>query len=230
MKDYNVTLRVRNNYLLETMRSNGYFTAADLSRDSGVSQQSIGKMLNFKLTPYGKSRKHLSESVSRLCDFFGCAPDALFPAEHMCVGLEKNVAEIAMSAEEVSTIMSPEDALLADETSTTLQKMLSRLSPKYRQVLVCRFGLEGEPKSVAEIAEELGVSKARVAQMVATGLSGLRRSARYHRLSGLTVDEFTEEMYGPPVTSTKAPEPDYGVWAPEPKPEGCPKTIELPMP
>ena len=46
--DYELTLKIRNAPLLNVMREMGYNTAAELSRASGITQVTIGEMLNLK--------------------------------------------------------------------------------------------------------------------------------------------------------------------------------------
>jgi RNA polymerase sigma factor (sigma-70 family) len=48
-----------------------------------------------------------------------------------------------------------------------VQDLLGRLEPRQATILRERFGLEDEPKSLAEIGRELGLSRERVRQLEA---------------------------------------------------------------
>jgi RNA polymerase primary sigma factor len=65
------------------------------------------------------------------------------------------------------------DALEAQE----LQPLLSVLSARERRVLSARYGLDGEERSIPEIAEQLGLSTSRVRDIEKRALSKLRRAA-----------------------------------------------------
>jgi RNA polymerase primary sigma factor len=65
------------------------------------------------------------------------------------------------------------DALEAQE----LHPLLSVLSARERRVLSARYGLDGEERSIREIAEQLGLSTTRVRDIEKRALTKLRRAA-----------------------------------------------------
>jgi RNA polymerase sigma factor (sigma-70 family) len=74
-------------------------------------------------------------------------------------------------------ISNPEEYITLLERDTVLLEALKDLKPYQRKVLVLRFGLDGEdPRTLAQVAAELGLSPGRVRELQFQGLIYL-----YHR-------------------------------------------------
>jgi RNA polymerase sigma factor (sigma-70 family) len=70
---------------------------------------------------------------------------------------------------------SPLEAALRQERSARLQQLCTRLTPRERQVITWRFGLEGEGEhSCQEIGQHLQLSRERIRQIERTALEKLR--------------------------------------------------------
>jgi RNA polymerase primary sigma factor len=66
-----------------------------------------------------------------------------------------------------------------------LAEVLSSLTPRDREVIEMRFGLcDGRPRSLDEVATHFGVTRERIRQIEARGLSKLRQDDRRERLAG----------------------------------------------
>jgi RNA polymerase primary sigma factor len=66
-----------------------------------------------------------------------------------------------------------------------LAEVLSSLAPRDREVIEMRFGLgDGRPRSLDEVATHFGVTRERIRQIEARGLSKLRQDDRRERLAG----------------------------------------------
>jgi RNA polymerase primary sigma factor len=66
-----------------------------------------------------------------------------------------------------------------------LAEVLSSLAPRDREVIELRFGLrDGRPRSLDELAKLFGVTRERIRQIEARGLSKLRKDDRRERLAG----------------------------------------------
>jgi len=68
----------------------------------------------------------------------------------------------------------PEDTMLKDDELTTLKGLLDSIDEREASILKLRFGLDGqEPLTLKEIAEEVGISRERVRQIVDEALTKL---------------------------------------------------------
>lgn len=71
---------------------------------------------------------------------------------------------------------SPFEETLSKERRAAIVAMLARVPSRERLILVRRYGLEGDvPRSLAEIGEELGITRERVRQLEQGALERLRR-------------------------------------------------------
>lgn len=170
MKDYEITLKVRNNFLLTAMRKKGFWSAAALSRATGVGQTLIGRFLNLQKIPLMKNGSWLP-SVERIAETLDCTPFDLFPPRHIDAELPKNVGVITMSAEETATLIATAgepvqaDRLLEKaDALKALSKALETLPPRLERIVRQRYGIDCEPLTLEEISQELGVTRERVRQ------------------------------------------------------------------
>ncbi|MHB8799818.1 MAG: sigma-70 family RNA polymerase sigma factor [Thermoanaerobaculia bacterium] len=110
---------------------------------------------------------------------------------HFNRGKSRRVPEVplflAAPDDEEAEIERPEMAvedpeLSATEARTDVAALLAHLSPVTREVLVRRFGLDGEPASREEVGAALGLTANQVAGRERGGLSLLRKVAGRKRL------------------------------------------------
>ena len=86
---------------------------------------------------------------------------------------------------EDSSVAPLDAALLAESFERQLGELLGQLDEKERYIVDRRFGLGGEePKTLAELGEELHLSRERIRQIEARALDRLRRSQRAVQLRG----------------------------------------------
>ena len=186
-KDYRLVVAVKNNLLLRMMEANGIQTAAELSRQSGVSQVDIGRYLRL-LYPAYSSRGELFTGAARLCEFFKCLPDHIFPEGHLHTPLETNTSSVEVSMEELKSIpglvsSSPETLLIAAEVDSALDTALDSLTARQQSVVRMRFGLlDGKEYTYKEIGEKYDVSVERARQIERTALRQLRLPKRADKI------------------------------------------------
>ena len=96
--------------------------------------------------------------------------------------------EGGMQLEEViedQSITPSDQLLIAQSFEEQLQKLLSQLDEKEKQIIERRFGLgDGEPETLAEIGSDLKLSRERIRQIEERALGKLRRSQRAKQLLG----------------------------------------------
>lgn len=190
MKDYALEIKIKNNFLLTMMRRHGLNTAAELARACGASKNAIGEMLNLK-TPAYTSRGEVVTCVQRVCDFFQCTPDDIFPEQHLQKTLPVNKAFLEANAEDLVPMYmrlesrDPLDLLIEEEQEelehAAIASNLSTLSPKQREVLAFRYGLGEDADrdlTQTETAAVMKRSKERVRQVEAHALRLLSHPRR----------------------------------------------------
>ncbi|PLZ92942.1 RNA polymerase sigma factor, RpoD/SigA family [Fischerella muscicola CCMEE 5323] len=72
--------------------------------------------------------------------------------------------------------LSPENYTIQQSLTEDIQNLLSKLPPQQQKILTLRFGLtDGKEFSLAEIGEQIGISRERVRQLEQQALNTLRR-------------------------------------------------------
>lgn len=101
MKDYEILITIKNNYLLTAMRKNGYQTAAALAGVCGVSSAQIGAYIDLKKYPRRKNGEW-RPSVQKIADFLKRDPSQLFPPQRLDLPLGN---KLTMKADFGSTLV-----------------------------------------------------------------------------------------------------------------------------
>ena len=196
--DLRLSLTIKNNVVLELMEDRGIRSVSELCRRVGTSQSQVGLLLNFKISPRGKTVKWL-KAVLVLADFFGVTPDLLFPDDliEMADAGFKNRREVKISTAELTyaflasqeqQCLNPEQLMIASESMTgTLEDetdaVLKTLTVREEEVVRMRFGIDqGEEASLEEVGRHFNVTRERIRQIESKALRGLRHSTRADRL------------------------------------------------
>ncbi len=84
--------------------------------------------------------------------------------------------------------MGPEDEVLSASLKSEVSSLLDTLSEKERQILVMRYGLDGnKPMSLKEIGLEFGLTKERIRQIEKRSLERLRENSKGRALECYTI-------------------------------------------
>ena len=81
--------------------------------------------------------------------------------------------------------ITPDSRVTQESLLEDIQKILNQLSPKERDVLILRFGLDssGTKKTLDEIGTQYGVSRERIRQIENRAISKLKKLCKNHNLS-----------------------------------------------
>jgi RNA polymerase sigma factor (sigma-70 family) len=171
MKDYRLEIKIKNNYLFTKMQEYGIKNAAQLAEAIGSNPTSISRYLNLLVPAYEKNGR-LTKIAKKLCDFFSCSVEELFPAEHLENALDKNIVVTEKNKHELlpSRMLETNDpsiALMEEEVTQGVDYLVSKLlNDREQKVIALSFGLrDEEPRSLEAIGELLGVSRTRIGQI-----------------------------------------------------------------
>ncbi len=90
---------------------------------------------------------------------------------------------------EDQTALAPSDVASIEDLKTQLETVLNELSPREREVIKRRFGLDdGRPRTLEEVGKEFDVTRERIRQIEAKSLRKLRHPSRTKRLKDFLVD------------------------------------------
>lgn len=107
--------------------------------------------------------------------------------EQKCLSMDRSVESSSSASHNLVTFhvlltdersADPCDSLVEKERAEVLRAVLLKLPVRLRVVIQLRFGLDGPPLTLQQIADREGVSKERVRQIEAKALDKLRRLVR----------------------------------------------------
>jgi RNA polymerase sigma factor (sigma-70 family) len=120
----------------------------------------------------------LRVSAEKICDYFLVTPEDVWSPEQLTV-LETNRREVEIGYRDLYRLDNQHDPVLAiesDQLKGSIEEMLSHLTPREREIIKLRFGLEGEVVTFAELGKRFNVTSARVNAIERFALSKIRLS------------------------------------------------------
>ena len=174
--EYNITLKVRNNLLLQSFKDAGETVGPALANKIGIHYTTLCRYISLKTSPIDKDGEY-KDAVYKICDYLNKFPSDLWTEEQL-TPLEKSTVEFTTTYDQmISYLPNGDDATLVIENEEFMNDMtvfLDSLPPRYKQVIDLRFGLTGNEHNYREIGEILGITRERVRQMEAKALRKLR--------------------------------------------------------
>ena len=178
MHDYKVTIKVRNNRILDAIKEAGGEPGHKWCAVNDLNYGYVNNLINMTDSPLLKSGV-LSLTAEKLCDVVGKLPEELWSNDQIRP-LEKNFTELDMTQEQVMALLpSHETTYIQDFDKKDLEEVMSvvlgTLDNKHRKILNLRYK---EGLTLDEIAEKYDVTRERIRQIEARALRQLRHPLR----------------------------------------------------
>lgn len=193
VKDYRVTIKVRNARIINAFAEKDEQVGAIVAAKIGISYGKLLDLSNLKLSPIKKDGSLIPEVV-KLCDYLNKVPTDLFSPDQI-FPLETNTAEVDMTAEEVEILMlpasggvNPETLLASNQSKTALNELLDSLTPRESKVLKLKYGMDCDEHTYESIAQIFDVTRERIRQIEAKALRKMRDPSRSDQLRVTDLD------------------------------------------
>jgi RNA polymerase sigma factor (sigma-70 family) len=180
MKEFRLKVSVRNNLLLSAIEAQGYTSVAEFERACEIGIGRINNLVAMRDAPILQSGE-FSQNAKLVMEVLGAAPTDLWTEQQLTIKLKTNSGERAIDANLVQHLLeqksrndylpSPEDSLLAAETSAIVNEVLSSLKPREKDILQERFGKD---LTLEEVGNHHGLSKERIRAIEGKALRKLR--------------------------------------------------------
>lgn len=178
MKDYRVTVKIRNNRIIKAIEESGGVLGGKWCDANGLEYGAINRFVNLTLSPLDCDG-NLRVQARKLCDVLGFLPDELWSKEQVRP-LERNFTELEMSHEQINAMLPDGGSytmnfLEVEDRAKHLNLVLDTIDQREREVLEMRNGMNGRQElTLDEIARAMGVSPERVRQIEARALRKCR--------------------------------------------------------
>ena len=180
MKEFRLKVSVRNNLLLSAIEAQGYTSVAEFERACEIGIGRINNLVAMRDAPILQSGE-FSQNAKLVMEVLGAAPTDLWTEQQLTIKLKTNSGERDIDADIVQHLLeqkdrtdylpSPEDSLLAAETSAIVNEVLSSLKPREKDVLQQRFVNDS---TLQEVGYHHGLSKERIRAIESKALRKLR--------------------------------------------------------
>lgn len=184
MREFRVTIRARNNLLVQRREELG-LSQSEFCRAVGVNISTYCTYECMREDPIGS--RGWKPIARKIADYHGVAPAELWPDSVLAVEqvtATRQVTAQQMAALAVATMgdppLLPEDvdrALDSRREVASLEESLGDLHERDRRIVEMRFGLgDHDEHTLAEVAAHLGVSRERARQIEQRAMWRLRRA------------------------------------------------------
>lgn len=200
MKKFDIALRIRAKHgIIYNYMQENKLTLKDLAKLTGISVATLIKVINFKWLPATTAAKggYQKKKIEiKLCNFFKCDVEDLFPAE--LIRVIENDSEITQLLQEEQTVTKSVDLaylsfgemrqleasyeidfdeeIYRQELSENVENLLSMFSDTEKKIIKMYCGI-GYDKTFTfdEIGQEIGRAGSRVGQILHRTLEKMRR-------------------------------------------------------
>lgn len=181
MKDYRITVKVRNNRILKAIEEAGGTPGLKWCEANDFHYPTINDLINMTASPLN-SKGELRQSAIKLCDVLNKLPEDLWSNDQL-YPLEKNFSELEMDRAQLVALLPPEEqSYLQDfskpekeEANAVIASAIATLTEKEQAVLKMRFE---EGLTYEECAKRIGGSSKRARQIEVKALRKLRHPSR----------------------------------------------------
>ena len=203
IKDFHVTVRVKNNQLVERREALG-MSLREFSEAAGVHYSLYVSLETMRHKPLNMKTGNIRPMARRVMNFLGASFEDLWPETVRAIVNNKTVRRVdgefmaELVGQHTQRMALPPDELYDQrEKETTLSSAMdSTLTDREREVLKRRFGLdENSKETCGDIGDTMeasdgvmGISRNRVLQIEGKALRKLRHSLRSKQLRDLIME------------------------------------------
>jgi RNA polymerase sigma factor (sigma-70 family) len=201
MSDYRIKVNIRNNRLLKAMEAKGFSSASKFEKSYGFRNYAMINLINGSIPPLDRNGE-IKPFVKEVLDILEISITDAF-TEKQLQGFKKHSFTIEAKESQllqlVNTRKPLELNLVEKDVNKLIDNLLSSLPKKYEQVIRMNMFENKTPKEIADI---LGVGRARVGQIILKGIEKLKTHSNFNKLieSG-AVDLFNSTQFKKPKTS-----------------------------
>lgn len=179
MKDYRVTVKVRNNRILKAIEAAGGEPGGKWCAANGLAYATVNNLINMTIGPLSAAGQ-LTNTAQDLCDVLNKLPEDLWSNDQL-YPLERNMSDVEMDKKEIARFLphAEEQSYLLDlsdlerrEKRAVIEKSLDTLQPRTAEVIRRRYFHE---MTLAETGKAMGITVERVRQIEMKGLRLLRK-------------------------------------------------------
>lgn len=188
-----IEARLRNNILWHAI-FDVYPSVAEFCRIHKLSLAAVRAYLNLSSRPFKRIGAWWGwmPTAKKIAEATGLTPTELFPfGLYEYTGPTRMAREIPMerylplsSLTREQRLLPPnqEPEIINHEMSDAVGQMLATLTPREERVIRMRFGFDGYSRTLAEVADELAVTRERIRQIESKAFRKLRHPSRTKRI------------------------------------------------
>ena len=177
MSDYSVKISVRNGRILGRMRELGIESQKELARLAGVHFTVVNSFVAIRRAGRNSNGKW-PDAILAISAALKCMPEDLFTERQAHGKLETNTIETSLSENEMISLAGGQDFESAIIAKETVAKLMEGVPEREKYVVTQRMG----GASFDEIGQEIGVCRARAAQLDARAIHRMKMArTRFNR-------------------------------------------------